>query len=206
MTVALIDYGSGNLRSAAKSLERAASEAGLSTRILVTSDPEAVRRGAANVAAQIENAKRFGVPVVVAINAFDRDSPEEHAALREVALAAGAADAVVCTGFRDGGAGAVDLAEAALAAVEAAPAPPAFLYPLEATTEDKLRAIATSMYRADDVALSAEAKRVAEFLDSTTLDFDRITLFRQLVLELSDLDFLGDHVGEVLLDLWNEVT
>lgn len=43
MTVALIDYGSGNLRSAAKSLERAASEAGLSTRILVTSDPEAVR-------------------------------------------------------------------------------------------------------------------------------------------------------------------
>lgn len=43
MTLALIDYGSGNLRSAAKSLERAASEAGLSTRILVTSDPEAVR-------------------------------------------------------------------------------------------------------------------------------------------------------------------
>ncbi len=43
MTVALIDYGSGNLRSAAKSLERAASEVGLSTRITVTSDPEVVR-------------------------------------------------------------------------------------------------------------------------------------------------------------------
>ena len=43
MTVALIDYGSGNLRSAAKSLERAASEVGLSTRIMVTSDPEVVR-------------------------------------------------------------------------------------------------------------------------------------------------------------------
>ena len=43
MTVALIDYGSGNLRSAAKSLERAASEAGLSTRITVTSDPDVVR-------------------------------------------------------------------------------------------------------------------------------------------------------------------
>lgn len=43
MTVALIDYGSGNLRSAAKSLERAASEVGLSTRITVTSDPDVVR-------------------------------------------------------------------------------------------------------------------------------------------------------------------
>ncbi len=43
MTVALIDYGSGNLRSAAKSLERAASEVGLSTRIMVTSDPDVVR-------------------------------------------------------------------------------------------------------------------------------------------------------------------
>ncbi len=43
MTVALIDYGSGNLHSAAKALERAAFEAGLSTRITVTSDPEVVR-------------------------------------------------------------------------------------------------------------------------------------------------------------------
>ncbi len=43
MTLALIDYGSGNLRSAAKSLERAAEESGLSTRIVVTSDPETVR-------------------------------------------------------------------------------------------------------------------------------------------------------------------
>ncbi len=43
-TLAVVDYGSGNLRSAAKALERAAREAGLDTRILVTGDPEAVRR------------------------------------------------------------------------------------------------------------------------------------------------------------------
>jgi glutamine amidotransferase len=43
MSVALIDYGSGNLRSAAKSLERAAYEAGLSSRVMVTSDPDVVR-------------------------------------------------------------------------------------------------------------------------------------------------------------------
>jgi glutamine amidotransferase len=43
-TVAIIDYGSGNLRSAEKAMERAAKEAGLNTKILVTSDPEQVRR------------------------------------------------------------------------------------------------------------------------------------------------------------------
>ena len=44
MTVAIVDYGSGNLHSAAKALERASRESGLSERILVTSDSEAVRR------------------------------------------------------------------------------------------------------------------------------------------------------------------
>jgi glutamine amidotransferase len=44
VTVALIDYGSGNLHSAAKALERAASEAGTGDRVVVTSDPDAVRR------------------------------------------------------------------------------------------------------------------------------------------------------------------
>lgn len=44
MTVAIIDYGSGNLHSAAKAFERAAREAGLSTTIVVTSDPEVARR------------------------------------------------------------------------------------------------------------------------------------------------------------------
>jgi imidazoleglycerol phosphate synthase glutamine amidotransferase subunit HisH len=44
MTVAIIDHGSGNLRSAAKALERAAGEAGLDRRILVTADPAQVRR------------------------------------------------------------------------------------------------------------------------------------------------------------------
>ena len=42
-TIAVIDYGSGNLRSAAKALERASADSGLNTRVIVTSDPNAVR-------------------------------------------------------------------------------------------------------------------------------------------------------------------
>ncbi len=79
---------------------------------LLEDNPEAVRRGGANLAAQIENVTLFGVPAVVAINTFPTDTPGEIEAIREVALAAGARDAVVASHFIDGGAGAEDLAAA----------------------------------------------------------------------------------------------
>ena len=58
---------------------------------LEAEDPEAARRGAANLAKQIENLRSYGVPVVAAINAFPTDAASEVAAVREVALSAGAA-------------------------------------------------------------------------------------------------------------------
>ena len=58
----------------------------------------------------------FGIPAIVAINSFPTDTPAEVEAIREVALAAGARDAVVATHFVDGGAGAAALAEAVWAA------------------------------------------------------------------------------------------
>ena len=85
---------------------------------LLEENVEAVRRGAANLAKQIENVTMFGVPAVVAINSFPTDTPAEVEAIREVALAAGARDAVVATHFADGGAGAAALAEAVWAAAE----------------------------------------------------------------------------------------
>ena len=72
---------------------------------LLEENVEAVRRGAANLAKQIENVTMFGIPAVVAINSFPTDTPAEVEAIREVALAAGARDAVVATHFVDGGAG-----------------------------------------------------------------------------------------------------
>ena len=77
---------------------------------LTTENVAAVRSGAANLAKQIEVVGLYSVPVVVAINAFPTDTPAEVAAIREVALAAGARDAVVTRNFTDGGAGAEDLA------------------------------------------------------------------------------------------------
>ncbi len=96
---------------------------------LLEENVEAVRRGAENLAKQIENVRIFGVPAVVAINSFPTDTPGEVEAIREVALAAGARDAVVATHFVDGGKGATALAEAVWAACEEGGARFQLLYP-----------------------------------------------------------------------------
>jgi glutamine amidotransferase len=92
MTVAIIDYGSGNLRSAAKAFERAAREAGLDTQVLVTADPEAVRA-----------AERLVLPGVGAFGAC-RDGlhalPGMVDALKEVVIARGRPLFGICVGMQ----------------------------------------------------------------------------------------------------------
>jgi formate--tetrahydrofolate ligase len=126
---------------------------------LLVEDVEAVRTGAQNLAKQIENVRAFNVPVVVAINSFPTDTPAEVEAIREVALAAGARDAVVATHFVDGGAGATDLAEAVWAAAEEGAPDFQLLYPDEAPLVDKIEAIATKIYGADGVDILPAARK-----------------------------------------------
>jgi formate--tetrahydrofolate ligase len=120
---------------------------------------DAVRAGAANLAKQIENVRAFGVPAVVAINAFPTDTPAEHAAIREVALAAGARDAVLSTHFVNGGAGAEVLAKAIWEAAEAGAPEFAFIYPDEVPLADKIETIATRIYGADGIDLLPPAAK-----------------------------------------------
>ncbi len=124
---------------------------------------EAVRAGAANLAKQIENVAAFGVPAVVAINAFPTDTPAEHAAIREVALAAGARNAVLATHFADGGAGAEALAAAVWAAAEEGAPRFDYLYPDDMPVAAKIETIATRIYGADGVdLLPAAAKAIRQ--------------------------------------------
>ena len=95
--------------------------------------------------------RAFGVPVVVAINVFPTDTADEIAAVREVALAAGARDAVVARHFTDGGAGAEDLARAVWAAAEEGSPDFRLLYPDDMPLRDKIETIATRIYGADGV-------------------------------------------------------
>ncbi len=131
---------------------------------LLENNPEGVRRGAANLARQIQNVRTFGVPVVVAINVFPTDTAEEIAVIREVALAAGARDAVEARHFTEGGAGAEDLARAVWAAAEEGSPDFGLLYPDEMPLRGKIEAIATRIYGADGVDyLPAAGKALAQY-------------------------------------------
>jgi formate--tetrahydrofolate ligase len=124
---------------------------------MLEENPEEVQLGAANLLAHLAIVRRHGVTPVVAINAMEGDFSSEHAAIREIAASAGVR-AAVCTHFKDGGKGAVELAEAV---VEAAAEPGEFrmLYPDSATLREKIETIATEIYGADGVDYQPAAAR-----------------------------------------------
>jgi formate--tetrahydrofolate ligase len=141
---------------------------------LLAENVDAVRAGGANLAKQIENVRLFNVPVVVAINAFPTDTPDEVRAVREVSLAAGALDAVVANHWALGGAGAEDLAQAVWSAAEAGAPDFRLLYPDDASLTAKIEAIATQVYGADGVDLSpAAAKQLVQY---EALGFGRLPI------------------------------
>lgn len=124
---------------------------------MLQENPDAVRAGADNLRKHIDIVKGFGVSPVVAINAFPGDFESEHEVIREVARAAGAR---VATGYHvvRGGAGAAELAQAVAAACEDAST---FVptYDLSDSLVTKLEKVATGVYGADGIDLSAAARR-----------------------------------------------
>lgn len=122
-------------------------------------NPAGVRRGAVNLARHVEIVRTYGLPAVVAINAFPSDRPSEVEAVREIAIAAGARDAVVSDHFSRGGAGAEELARAVWQAATEGAADFRFLSPDEATLTQRIEAIATGIYGADGIDLSGEAAK-----------------------------------------------
>jgi formate--tetrahydrofolate ligase len=131
---------------------------GMNRRNLAQPDPEAVLKGGPNLAHHVGIVRGFGLPVVVAINRFGSDSAEEVAAVREIALEAGANAAVEAAGYAEGGAGMTDLAEV-LTQVAGEPAEVTYAYPADASAEDKVLALAQKIYHADNVSWTPEARR-----------------------------------------------
>ena len=118
---------------------------------------ELLEKGCSNLAAHIRNAKRFGVPVVVAVNKFWTDTDAEIELVRQKALEAGAEDAVMSDHWASGGAGAVDLGQAIVKACEQ-PSDFKFLYDVNLSIKEKIEAIATKIYGADGVEYSEKAE------------------------------------------------
>ena len=126
-------------------------------------NPDAVRAGLANLGRHIENMKDgFGLPVVVAINAFPTDTAEEQEIVSAFCKEQGV-PCVLSEVFAKGGEGGKALAQAVLDIMEDRPIH--YTYPLEASLKEKIEAVASKIYRADGVDYSAAA---AKMLDQLT--------------------------------------
>ncbi len=130
-------------------------------------------KGLANLTAHIRNALRFGVPAVIAVNRFATDTAAEIELIRKAAVAVGAEDAIMADHWARGGAGAVELAKAVMAAC-AKPSHFDFLYPLDWDIKKKIETIAVEIYGADGVEYAPEAE--AKIALYTRLGFDKLPI------------------------------
>lgn len=121
-------------------------------------DTNLLRKGCINLKKHISNAKRYGVPVVVAINKFETDTDAEVEVIRQEALDAGAEAAIPANHWAEGGAGAVDLANEVIAASSKAKNF-SLLYDLEGSVQDRIERIGKEMYGASAVELSEFAQK-----------------------------------------------
>jgi len=128
---------------------------------LANEDVEALRRGAVNLEAHIDNLHKYGLPVVVAINRFGTDSDAEIACLREICEERGV-DFALSDVFAKGGDGGIELAHKVVEACEK-PSDFKFIYDDDMSIKDKIHAVATKIYGAADVSYDAAAlKQLAE--------------------------------------------
>jgi len=140
---------------------------------LTSEDVEAVEKGSENMIKQIENARLFGVPVVVAINLFASDTDREVETVRRIALENGAFAAEVSEVWEKGGEGGINLAEAVVRACDE-PQDFRFLYPLDIPIKEKIEIIATKIYGADGVIYEPKAEEgIKRFTD---LGWDKLPI------------------------------
>ena len=118
---------------------------------------EAVRSGFANLERHVENMRKFGVPVVVAINEFVTDTEAEIAALKEL-CASIQVPVELASVWADGADGGLALAETVVETLETSPANYSRLYDNDLSVEEKITKIAQEIYRADNVVFEKKAK------------------------------------------------
>lgn len=123
---------------------------------LATPDVEAVKRGIVNLEKHIENIKQYGLPLVVAINAFAQDTPEELEAIRSHCAAHGV-NVALSEVFANGGEGGIELAKEVVALATSGKADFKLLYGEELSLKEKIETIAKKIYGAVGVNYTKEA-------------------------------------------------
>lgn len=141
---------------------------GVAAGVLGVEDVGAVRAGAVNLQAHVENIRKFGVPPVVALNRFTSDTPAEIDAVLDACREVGVS-AVVADPWGAGGAGCLELADAVRSVIDGGEADYRPLYPLEGSLRSKIETVAREIYGADGVDFTPVAAREMERLESIGL-------------------------------------
>ena len=123
---------------------------GVAKDALKDEDVDAVKKGVSNLKRHVGNVKKFGVPVVVAINQFIHDTDAEIEAVKEAVSELGA-EAILASHWADGGAGTEELANKVVALVDSGEADFKPIYPDDMPIWDKIETIATELYGADGI-------------------------------------------------------
>ncbi|MBR5360281.1 MAG: formate--tetrahydrofolate ligase, partial [Lachnospiraceae bacterium] len=132
---------------------------------LSTPDLDALKRGIVNLEAHMENLMKYKVPVVVALNAFVTDSAEETDYVRDFCISKGA-DFALSNVWEKGGEGGIDLAKTVVDTIDNKKSDFAPIYDLDMPIKDKIKAIATKIYGANDVVFDGAANKNMEKLES----------------------------------------
>jgi formate--tetrahydrofolate ligase len=138
---------------------------GVAREDLAKANPEAVKRGLANLEAHLANVKQHGMPAVVSLNVFDGDTAEEHKLIMERCNELGV-PALKTEIWAKGGAGGQELADAVRSTLESGKADYKPLYPLKKPLKEKIQTIATKVYGADGVSYAPAAEKQLAQLES----------------------------------------
>ncbi len=145
---------------------------GLGKKELDKIDMEALKKGMANLTKHIENIHAFGLPAVVALNAFPTDTPEEIALVEKMCSEMGA-EVALSEVWAKGGKGGVELAKKVEAAIEK-PKNFKFMYDVSQTIPEKISAIAKTIYGADGVVFTADANKQMKEIED--LGYDKMPI------------------------------
>ena len=130
---------------------------------LTESDPEAVKRGLPNLLRHVANLKKFGLPIVVALNMFPSDTAEEKKVIEDACREAGVPVAE-STVFVDGGRGGLDLGRKVLEAIDRGSSYKP-LYDLDLSLKDKIETIAKNIYGAANVQYDSAAEKELKHIE-----------------------------------------
>lgn len=172
-------------------------QGGADAKELTQEDVGAVERGLANLLRHVENLKKFGLPVLVAINAFTSDTAAEWTAIEKACAAAGT-KAIRAKHWADGGAGAEDLAREVVAQIDKGEAKFKFLYPDDAPLKTKIETIAREIYRASGVSFTSAASKRLKAIEEAGFGKFPVCMAKTQYSFSADPDLKGAPTGHTL--------